>query len=74
MTTTATGINMSMSEFLLRNISSKAGLTRKARADVIAPTTSMQNIARMNFDACGFASCKRRLKIFTVNKIPISGI
>jgi uncharacterized ferredoxin-like protein len=58
-----------MSGFLLRKISSKAGFTRKARADVVAPTTSMQNIARMNFDACGFASCKRRLKISTVSKI-----
>ena len=62
---TATGNHVSMAAFLLRNISSKAGFTRKARADVAAPTTSIQNIARMNFGACGFASCRRRLKIST---------
>jgi len=70
MAITARGIHMSMSEFLFRNISSKAGFTRKARADVVAPTTSMQNIARMNFDVCGLASSKRRLKISIIKKIP----
>jgi hypothetical protein len=56
-------MNFSMSAFLFRNISSRAGLTRKARAEVVAPTASMQSIASINFAICGFASFKRRLNI-----------
>jgi hypothetical protein len=69
MTITAIGIHISMSAFFLRKISSKAGFTRKARVDVVAPTTSIESIAKMNFVICGFASFKRRLKISTVYKI-----
>jgi hypothetical protein len=53
-----------MLAFLFRNISSRAGLTRKASAEVVAPTASMHSMARRNFGICGFDSFRRRLNTF----------
>ena len=40
-------------------------MTRKASAEVVAPTTSMQIMAMENLSACGFASFRSRLKMST---------
>jgi hypothetical protein len=48
----------------LKKISSSAGLTRKAMAEVRAPTTSMHKRARRNFGVYGLAMFNIRLKVF----------
>jgi hypothetical protein len=47
----ARGINVNIVASCLINMSSRTGFTNDARAAVVAPTTSMQNMARMNFAA-----------------------
>ncbi len=59
----ASGIHWSIVAFCFRKISSRVGLTRKASAEVVAPTTSMQIIAIENLNACGFARFRSLLKM-----------